>query len=61
MDDKVKRTLKAFEALSDAEKADFLEVLKGFETRGRLHESIRKDLKISMGPLPGACPYCGRS
>jgi hypothetical protein len=61
MKDKTRRTLKTFEALSDAEKKEFLEIAKGYEIKGRLDESIRKDLGVSMGPLPGACPYCGRS
>ncbi len=61
MDDKVKRTLKSFEALSDAQKKEFLGATKGYEIKGRLDENIRKDLGVSMGPLPGGgCPYCGR-
>lgn len=60
MDTNVRRTLKAFEALSDAQKKEFLEATKGYEIRGRLDESVRKDLGVSMGPLPAGCPYCGR-
>ncbi|MGJ4933462.1 hypothetical protein [Bradyrhizobium sp. HKCCYLRH3083] len=60
MDDETMRTLRAFNKLSDKQKKEFLDATKGFEIKGRIDESITKNW-VSMGPLPGACPYCGRS
>ena len=60
MDDKVRRLLKTFDTLSLAQKKEFLDDVKGFEIQGRLSESVQRELKVSMGPLPGPCPYCGK-
>ncbi len=60
MNDAVRRTLKAFNALSDSQKKEFLEAFKGYEVRGILQEEVRKELGVSMGPLPGVCVYCGK-
>lgn len=60
MDDSVKRMIKAFESLTAAQRAEFLKSIQNYEVRGALEESVRKDASISMGPLNGRCPYCGR-
>ncbi len=60
MDDNVRRTLKAFETLTPSQREELLKSLRGYETKGRLDESVRKDLIITMGPLGGRCPYCGK-
>jgi len=60
MDNSVRRTLRAFEALNSAQKKEVLDAVKGFEIKGKLDESVRKDLGVSMGPLQGVCIYCGK-
>lgn len=60
MDDDVVRLLKAFNDLSESEKAAFLKAVEHFETHGRLSESVRKEIGVVMGPLSGTCPYCGK-
>ncbi len=60
MDDKVRRLLKVLEALTEAQKQEFLTALRGFEVRGKLNEDVRKEIGLIMGPLGGRCPYCGK-
>ena len=60
MDDKVRRLLKVFETLTESQKKEFLRILQGYESKGRLDESVQKDLSITLGPLGGVCPYCGK-
>ena len=60
MDDKVRRTLRVIEMLNPTERTELLEAMRGYQVRGRLDENVKKDLTITMGPLGGRCPYCGK-
>lgn len=60
MDDAVRRTLKAVQALTPSQKEELRRSLRGYVEKGVLEESIRKEAGISMGPLDGTCPYCGK-
>lgn len=60
MDNEVRRLLKAFEALPESKKSEFYNDLREYGNRGRLNEEVRKELGVSMGPLGGKCPYCGK-
>lgn len=60
MDDAVRRILRVFDTLSTEQKRELLRSLQGYEVRGVLEESVRKDMQVSLGPLGGRCPYCGK-
>lgn len=60
MDDKVRRAIRVFGTLTDAQKRELLKSIKGYEEKGRLDESVRKEEGMIMGPLGGPCPYCGK-
>ncbi len=60
MDNDVKRTIRAFQALKEKQKDDFLRAIREYEIKGRLEEGTTKDMSMIMGPLGKPCPYCGK-
>jgi hypothetical protein len=60
MDNTVRRNLKVFNLLTVEQKKEFLESIEGYQVKGKLEEGVRKELGVSMGPLPGVCAYCGK-
>jgi len=60
MDDAVKRMLKTFEAMTEAQRKEFLGHAQDRLKKGYLEESTRKEIGVVMGPLGGSCPYCGK-
>jgi hypothetical protein len=66
MTDKSRRTLNAFLKMTAQEQTDFFAELKKVReapaTEQRvLLEDLAKGTRVSLGPLSGGCPYCGRS
>jgi hypothetical protein len=57
MDDKVLRLLKVFDTFTDAQRKEFVESLSGYQIKTNIRSQV---LKVSMGPLPTPCPYCGK-
>lgn len=66
MTERTQRTLNAFLKLSAAEQSEFFTELKRVREapateRDVLLERIEKGTRVSLGPIAGGCPYCGRS
>lgn len=60
MREKVKRSVRVFRTLTEEEKREFLEAIKGYEIKKALEESVVRDASMIMGPLGTTCPYCGK-
>ena len=69
MSSKIENFVKAFIALSPAEKKQILEIVKALDGATPLNESkIIKSLgleslnnsTVNFAPTPGSCPTCGR-
>ena len=65
--DKAKRTLKAYSALNEDERAEFIEKLNEYirasdaDKRKILNEEFMvKSAHEILGPRGNTCPYCGR-
>lgn len=65
MPTKVDLVLQGYAALSDTERAEFVrrvnELIDASEPRKKtLIEDLRKSTRLTMGPVGGGCPCCGR-
>ncbi len=61
MNEKIKRALLVYMSMTENERLEFKRKLKEFDEKiltekQRFNEDIRK----SLGPLSGSCPYCGK-
>jgi hypothetical protein len=66
MTDKTRRALNVFTRLSPAEQVEFFSELKKFNDappagQKVILEDLQKGTRVSLGPIAGGCPYCGRS
>ncbi|WLS01098.1 hypothetical protein [Shinella sumterensis] len=61
MNEELRKILHGYNQLSLADRKKFLERIKDqtFEG-GSLNEHVQKSEQITMGPLGGGCPCCGR-
>ena len=62
MTEELRKLLAGFAKLTPADRRAFLAIIQrtGTET-ANLNEELRKSEQITMGPLGGGCPCCGRS
>lgn len=61
MNDKTKRVFNGWLALSADERRELQANMKEYlEGTATFQESLRKSTSISLGPVGGGCPCCGR-
>lgn len=69
MNTKISQVLAGFKNLTDEERKEFYEIIKGFEeyphsTNKKINESFESisvnKSSVNFGPSPSGCPCCGK-